>query len=76
MAEIIYLSEFQPHVAAPCPELSLVSEDNTRRVEGSPDSVPVRDGTQATGEVLAQEDSAPNASTATGQAEAPSNDTP
>lgn len=33
MAEIIYLSEFQPHVAAPCPELSLVSEDNKRRVE-------------------------------------------
>ena len=33
MAEIIYLSEFQPHVAAPRAELSLVSEDNKRRVE-------------------------------------------
>ena len=33
MAEIIYLSEFQPHVTASCPELSLVSDDNTRRVE-------------------------------------------
>jgi hypothetical protein len=33
MGEIINLNEFQPHVAAPCAELSLVSETDTKRIE-------------------------------------------
>jgi len=39
MAEIIDLNKFRPHVAAPCAELSLVSDTDTRRIEAVRDHI-------------------------------------
>ena len=39
MGEVINLSEFQPHTEAPCTELFLVSENDTRRIEAVRDQI-------------------------------------
>ena len=39
MAEIIYLSEFQPHVTAQCAELSMMSAGDTKRIEAVRDNI-------------------------------------
>ena len=39
MGEIINLNEFRPHVAAPCAELYLVSETDTKRIEAVRDHI-------------------------------------
>ena len=39
MGEIINLNEFRSHVAAPCAELSLVSETDTKRIEAVRDHI-------------------------------------
>ena len=39
MGEIINLNEFRPHAKAPCAELFLVSESDTRRIEAVRDHI-------------------------------------
>ena len=39
MGEIINLNEFRPHAEAPCAELFLVSETDTRRIEAVRDHI-------------------------------------
>ena len=39
MGEIINLNEFRPNAEAPCSELSLVSETDTRRIEAVRDHI-------------------------------------
>ena len=39
MAEIIDLNKFRPHAVAPCAELSLVSDNDKRRIEAVRDHI-------------------------------------
>ena len=39
MGDVINLSEFRPHEAAPCAKLFLVSENDTRRIETVRDQI-------------------------------------
>ena len=39
MGEVINLNEFRPYAAAPCAELSLVSDTDTRRIEAVRDHI-------------------------------------
>ena len=53
MGEIINLSEFRSHVAAPCAELSLKSETDTKRIEA------VRDHIEHTHENITRKEDVP-----------------
>ena len=53
MGEIIDLNQFRPHVAAPCAELSLISETDVKRIEA------VRDHIEQTLEDITREEDLP-----------------